>query len=115
VIAIAVAHGLADGAPAASGAGVVAALSGLCAAAALAWAVGSRSLRWVVTSAVAWWAGWTGGVALAGAFGLSGGSTPAEWQAEHAVIAGILGLSWGGATSPAVRRLVERLQSPWRA
>src|SRR5882762_5165298 len=58
VAAVAVAHALADGAPAGWAFGVVSAVSGLCAAAAIAWAFRSRAWRWVITSAFAWWAGW---------------------------------------------------------
>jgi hypothetical protein len=108
VVAVAVAHALADGAPAVWGVGVVAAISGLCAAAALAWALRTRAWPWIVASAIAWWTGWTLGVAIAGALGLSGGTTPTMWATEHAVIAGVLGLTWGGVTSPQARRLLEQ-------
>jgi hypothetical protein len=113
VVAVAVAHALADGAPAAWGVGVVAAISGLCAALALAWALRTRTWRWIIASAFAWWAGWLLGVAIAASLGLSGGSTQGAWATEHAVIAGILGLAWGSATSPDARRLLDenRLRS----
>ena len=107
VVAAAVAHALADGAPAAWGVGVVAALSGLCAAVVLAWTFRTRAWRWIVASAFGWWAGWMLGVAIAAGLGLSGGTTQAAWATEHAVIAGILGLAWGSATSPDARRLLE--------
>src|SRR5438093_35290 len=110
VIAVAVAHALADGAPAAWGGGVAAAISGLCAAAALAWAFRTPSWQLIIASAFAWWAGWLVGVGVAGALGLSGGSTPAAWATEHAVIAGILGLTWGSATSPDGRRVLQTRQ-----
>ena len=106
VVAVAVAHTLADGAPAAWGVGVAAAISGLCAAAALAWALRVPGWRWVIASAFAWWAGWSLGVAIAGGLGLSGGTTPDKWVTEHVVIAGILALAWGSATSPGARRLL---------
>lgn len=108
VVAVAVAHALADGAPAAWGVAVVAAISGICAAAALAWALRTRAWRWIIASAFAWWAGWLLGVAITIGLGLSGGTTPDVWATEHAVIAGILGLAWGSATSPDARRLLEQ-------
>ncbi len=110
IVAVAVAHALADGAPAAWGVGVAAATSGLCAAAALAWALHTRAWRWIIASAFAWWAGWLLGVAIAARLGLSGGTTPSAWATEHAVIAGILGLAWGSATSPDARRVLEENQ-----
>jgi hypothetical protein len=58
VVAVAVAHALADGAPAVWGVAVVAAISGLCAALALARALRARTWRWIIVSAFAWWAGW---------------------------------------------------------
>jgi hypothetical protein len=108
VIAVAVGHALADGAPAVWGVGVVAAISGLCAALAVAWALRTRAWRWIVASAFAWWAGWMLGAATAAALGITGGTTPAAWATEHAVIAGVLGLAWGSATSPDARRLLEQ-------
>lgn len=107
LVAVAVAHALADGAPAAWGVGVVAGISGACAAAALAWALRTRAWRWIIASALAWWAGWSLGVATAVGLGLAGGTTPAAWATEHAVIAGVLGLAWGSATSPYGRRVLE--------
>ena len=112
VVAVAVAHALADGAPAAWGVVGVAAISGLCAAAALALALRARAWRWVIASAFAWFAGWSLGVAFAGELRLSGGTTPGAWATEHAVIAGILGLAWGGVTSPAGRRLLADGRDP---
>jgi len=104
VVAVAVAHALADGAPAAWGVGVVAGISGLFAAAALAWALRTRAWRWIIASALAWWAGWSLGIAVAVGLGLSGGTTPAAWATEHAVIAGILGLAWGAGGSVLLRQ-----------
>lgn len=106
VIAVAAAHGLADGAPAIWGVSGVAAISGLSAAAALAWALRTRAWKWVIASAFGWFAGWSLGVAIAGGLGLGRGSSPATWATEHAVIAGVLGLVWGSITSPAGRRLL---------
>jgi hypothetical protein len=107
VVAVAVAHALADGAPAVWSVPVVAALSGLCAALVLAWAVRTRAWRWIIASAFAWWAGWMLGVAVASWLDLSGGTTPGAWGTEHAVIAVILGFAWGTSTSPDARRLLE--------
>jgi hypothetical protein len=107
VIAVAIAHALADGAPAVWSVPVVAAISGLCAALVLAWAVRTRAWRWITVSAFAWWAGWMLGVAVAGGLALSGGSTPGAWATEHAMIAVILGLVWGAATSPDARRALD--------
>jgi hypothetical protein len=107
VAAVAAAHALADGAPAAWGVGVVGAISGLCAAGALAWAVRTRAWRWIIASAFAWWAGWMSGVAIAGALALTGGATPQLWASEHAVIATVIGLAWGGVTSPSARLVLE--------
>ncbi|MDQ2913126.1 MAG: hypothetical protein M3T56_07700, partial [Chloroflexota bacterium] len=95
VVAVAVAHALADGAPAGWGVGGVAAISGVSAAVVLAWALRTRAWRWIIASAFAWWAGWLLGVAIAVGLGLSGGTTPDKWVTEHVVIAGILGLAWG--------------------
>ena len=107
VVTVAIAHALADGAPAMWGVTAVAALSGLVAAIANAWAARLWDARSVVVALVAWWAGWMGGVALAGALGLSFGSTPDAWATEHVVIAGVLGLAFGTATSPAMRRILR--------
>jgi hypothetical protein len=92
------------------GVGIVAAISGLCAAAALAWALRTRAWRWIIASAFVWWVGWLLGVAIAVGLGLSGGTAPAAWTAEHAVIAGVLGLAWGSVTSPDARRVLEESQ-----
>jgi hypothetical protein len=107
VVAVAVAHALADGAPAAWGVAVVAGISGLSAAVVLAWALRARAWGWIIASAFAWWAGWMLGVAVAGWLDLSRGTTPGAWATEHAVIAVILGFAWGIATSPDARRLLE--------
>jgi hypothetical protein len=108
VVAVAVAHALADGAPAAWSVPVVAAISGLSAAIVLAWALRARAWRWIIASAFAWWAGWMLGVAIAAWLDLSGGTTPGAWATEHAVIALVLGFAWGIATSPDARRLLEQ-------
>lgn len=105
--AVAVAHALADGAPAAWSVGGVAAISGIGAAVAFAWAVRTRAWRWIIVSAFAWWAGWMLGVAVAAGLRLSGGTTPGAWATEHAVIAVTLGLLWGATTSPDARHLLE--------
>jgi hypothetical protein len=107
VVTVAVAHALADGAPAIWGVSGVAALSGVVASVASAWRARSWDARVVVVALVAWWAGWMGGVALAGALGLSYGSTPDVWASEHVVIATVLGLVFGIATSPAMRRILR--------
>ena len=107
VVTVTVAHALADGAPAMWGVPAVAALSGLGAAAANAWAMRFWDVRSLAAALVAWWAGWTGGVALAGALGLSFGSTAQMWATEHIVIAAVLGLAFGSATSPAMRRILR--------
>ena len=84
VLAVGSAHALADGAPAAWSFGVAAMISGICAALALAWAVRDRAPRWIAASAGAWWAGWSLGVALAGALGLSFGTHRAygRWSTQ---------------------------------
>ena len=107
VVTISVAHALADGAPEVWGVPVVAALSGVVAAIATAWAARLWDPRLLVVALVGWWAGWMGGVALAGALGLSFGSTPEVWATEHVVIAAVLGLAFGSATSPAMRRILR--------
>jgi hypothetical protein len=61
----------------------------------------------LLVALVAWWAGWLGGVALAGSLGLIYGSTPDVWATEHVVIATVLGLAFGTATSPAMRRILR--------
>ena len=107
VVAIAAAHALADGAPNAWGVHAVAALSAIVAALAMAWACGTRAPLALAAWALAWWLGWEIGVALAGALGLSFGSTPEIWAQEHLVIAGLLGIVFGAATSPAMRRILR--------
>lgn len=107
VVTVAVAHALADGAPDIWGVSGVAALSGVVAALASAWAISIWDARWLVAAFVGWWAGWLGGVALAGSLGLSFGSTPDVWATEHVVIAAVLGLAFGTATSPAMRRILR--------
>jgi hypothetical protein len=111
VVAVAIAHALADGAPAIWGVPVVAALSGLAAAAAFAWATNIGDVRMLAIWFAAWTGGWLGGVSLAGALGLSGGGTPEVWAAEHLVIGASLGLAWGLATTTDVRHVVERRSS----
>ncbi|HET7700216.1 MAG TPA: hypothetical protein VFM06_05035 [Candidatus Limnocylindria bacterium] len=106
VAAVAVGHALADGAPSVWGVPIVAALGGLAAAAAHAWATRERDVRLMALIALAWTAGWLGGVALAGALGLSGGADPGAWAAEHAVIAAAIGIAFGAATAPAARRIL---------
>ena len=107
VVTVAVAHALADGAPAVWGVPVVASLSGIVAGFAHAWATRLRDPRLVAAVAVAWTIGWLSAVALAGALRLSGGSDPATWASEHAVIGAVLGLAFGIATSPAMRRILR--------
>lgn len=105
VVAVASAHALADGAPGAWSVAVVAAVSGIAAALAFSWAFRIGSWRWILAASFAWWAGWNLGVTGAGALGLSNGSSADVWAREHAVIALILGLLWGGVTSPLGRRI----------
>ena len=107
VVTVAAAHALADGAPNAWGVPAVAALSAIVAALAMTWASGTRTPRAIVAWTLAWWLGWEIGVALAGALGLSFGSTPDVWAQEHIVIAGMLGIVFGAATSPAMRRILK--------
>jgi len=101
IIAVAVAHALADGAPATWGVSIAAAISGIAAAFAFAWATRSWDWRSIALMTFAWWAGWVGGVALLGA------ATPVVGYGEfdHLIISTVLGLSWGAATSPALRRV----------
>ncbi len=106
VVAVAAGHALADGAPTVWGVPLVAALSGLAAAAAHVWATRERDARLMALIAFAWTAGWLGGVALAGALGLSGGADPGAWAMEHAVIAAAIGIAFGAATAPAARRIL---------
>ena len=106
VIAVAGAHALADGAPATWGVSVAAALSGIAAALAFAWAARWPDWRAVGLMTLAWWAGWVGGVAALGLVApLVGYGT-----VDHLVIAAVLGLSWGAATSPATRSLLRDRQ-----
>ena len=107
IIAVATAHALADGAPSIWGVAVVAAASGIVAALAFAWAMQSSDPRLLAAWAVSWMGGWLLGVSVAGAFGLSGSGEPSLWAAEHAVIASVLGIAWGAATSPAMRRILD--------
>jgi hypothetical protein len=101
VVAVAVTHALADGAPATWGVSFAATVGGVAAALAFAWAVRLMDLRAIAMMAVAWWAGWVGGVALLGAVApIVGYGT-----VDHLVIAAVLGLLWGAATSPATRRI----------
>jgi hypothetical protein len=99
--AIAVAHALADGAPATWGVSLAAAMSGFAAALAFAWAAHSWDWRTVALMSFAWWAGWVGGVAVLGAIAPVVG----YGVVDHPVIGTVLGLSWGAATSPAMRRI----------
>ena len=107
VVTVAIAHALADGAPEIWSVSGVAALSGVVAAIANAWAARSWYAPAIVVAFVSWWAGWMGGVALAGALDLSYGSTPDTWATEHVVIAAVLGLTFGAATSPAMHRILR--------
>ena len=101
VVAVASAHALADGAPATWGVSVAAALSGIAAAVAFAWATRRLDLRALAVQALAWWAGWAGGVAVLGLVAPVVG----YGIVDHLVIAAVLGLLWGAATSPAARLL----------
>ena len=100
IVAVAVAHALADGAPATWGVSLAAAISGFAAAVAFAWAARSRDWRMVALMSFAWWAGWVGGVALLGAIAPVVG----YGVVDHLIISAVLGLSWGAATSPALSR-----------
>ena len=99
VVTVAAAHALADGAPNAWGVPAVAAMSAIVAALAMAWASGTRAPLALAAWALAWWLGWE--------IGLSFGSTPDIWAQEHIVIAGLLGIVFGAATSPAMRRILR--------
>jgi hypothetical protein len=107
IIAVATAHALADGAPAIWGVAVVATLSGIVAALAFAWATRSSDPRMLVAWAVSWAAGWLVGVGIAGAVGLSWSASADVWVVEHAVISSVLAITWGTATSPAMRRILR--------
>ena len=107
VVTVAIAHALVDGAPEILGVSGVAVMSGAVAAIANASAARNWDPRSVVVALVGWWAGWMGGVALAGSLGLSYGSTQDVWAMEHLVIAAVLGLAFGSATSPAMRRILR--------
>lgn len=110
MVAVAVAHAFADGAPATWGVSFAAAVSGVAAALAFAWAARSLDWRAVATMAFAWWAGWVGGLAVLGAIAPIVG----YGVVDHQIIGAALGLSWGAATSPAMRRVfgVRRGPSP---
>jgi hypothetical protein len=101
IIAVAVAHLLADGAPATWGVSLAAAISGVAAALAFAWAARLWDWRAVALMSFAWWAGWVGGVTVLGAIAPVVGYE----VIDHEVIGAVLGLSWGVATSPTVRRI----------
>jgi len=105
-ITVAVAHALADGAPASWGFATVAALSAVVAGPTFAWSTRVRGALALGTAVVAWWGGWVAGVLIAGSLNLSGGGTPDVWASEHAVIGAVLGLVFGAATSPAMRRIL---------
>ena len=107
VITVSVGHGLADGAPAVWGVPLVASVSGIVAGFAHAWATHLRDPRLIAAVAIVWSVGWLSGVGLAGQLGLSGGSDPATWATEHAVIGATLGLAFGAATAPATRRILR--------
>ena len=99
-VAVAVAHALADGAPATWGVSVAAAISGVAAALAFSWAARSFNPVALATMSFAWWLGWVGGVAVLGVVApIVGYGT-----VDHLVIGAALGLAWGTATSPAMRR-----------
>lgn len=98
-VAVAVAHALADGAPATWGVSLAAALSGAAAALAFSWAARWLDWRAVGLMSFAWWAGWVGGMAILGAVAPVVG----YGVLDHLVISAVLGLCWGAATSPAVR------------
>ena len=101
IVAVAVAHALADGAPATWGVSLAAAISGVAAALAFGWAARSWDWRALALMFFAWWAGWVGGVALLGAIAPVVG----YGMVDHFIISVVLGLSWGAATSPALRRI----------
>jgi hypothetical protein len=101
IVAVAVAHALADGAPATWGVSLAAAISGVAAAFAFARAARSWDWRAVALMSFAWWAGWVGGVAALGAIAPVVG----YGAVDHLIISVVLGVSWGAATSPAMRRV----------
>jgi hypothetical protein len=102
VVAVAVTHALADGAPATWGVSFAAAVGGVAAALAFAWAARWFDWRAVAVMCFAWWAGWVGGLAVLGAIAPVVG----YGSIDHLVIAAVLGLSWGAATSPAMRGFI---------
>jgi hypothetical protein len=106
-VGVAVAHALADGAPATWGVSIAAAISGVAAALAFAWAARSLDWRAVALMSLAWWAGWVGGVAALGVIAPLVGYE----VVDHQVIAGVLGLSWGAATSPGIPRAFRERRS----
>lgn len=101
-VAVAVAHALADGAPATWRVSFAAALSGAAAALAFGWAARWLELRALAMMCFAWWAGWVGGLEVLGVIAPAVGAG----VVDHVVISAILGLSWGAATSPAMRRVL---------
>ena len=102
-VAVAVAHALADGAPATWGVSVAAAISGIAAALAFAWAMRSFNLFALAMMSFTWWLGWIGGVAVLGLIAPIAG----YGAADHLVIGAALGLAWGAATSPMARRITR--------
>jgi hypothetical protein len=107
LVAVAAAHALADGAPATWGVSVAAALSSVTAALAFAWATRWVDWRAVGLMALAWWAGWVGGVAVLGAIAPVVGYE----TVDHQVIGAVLGPSWGAATSPGMRSVFRARQT----
>ena len=102
-VAVAVAHALADGAPATWGVSLAAAISGAAAALAFAWAERSFDLIALAVMSFAWWLGWVGGVAILGVIAPYAG----YGVLDHPVIGAVLGIAWGVATSPALRRFAR--------
>jgi hypothetical protein len=103
IVGVAIAHALADGAPATWGVSLAAAISGVAAALAFGWAARSLDPRALALMSFAWWAGWVGSLALLGAIATAVGYGVVN---DHLVIGAVLGLSWGTATSPAARTFV---------